>query len=78
MNLGLRKRLYSTIYKNILITFQEKVAVIQLNRPKALNSLNSELMNELRNSLLEIEMNNSLSCVVLTGDSKSFAGKFLV
>lgn len=68
------KRLFTT-HKNIILTTREKVAVIELNRPKALNSLNSELMNELCELLSSIEKNDSLSCVVLTGNLKSFAGK---
>lgn len=74
MDFGLRRRLFTTGHKNILTSIYDKVAVIQLNRPKALNSLNSEIMIELRESLSEIEKNTLLSCVVLTGDSKSFAG----
>jgi enoyl-CoA hydratase/carnithine racemase len=70
----IRNRLFSTINKNILVSFHEKVALIKLNRPFALNSLNSELMNELVQTLMEVESNNSVSCAVLSGDLKSFAG----
>lgn len=70
----LTNRLFSTNHKNILVSFHEKVALIQLNRPSALNSLNSELMNELGQTLTEVENNNSVSCAVLSGDLKSFAG----
>ena len=74
--LGIRntKRLVTAIHKNIILTIYDRVALIQLNRPTALNSLNLELMNEIRESLSNIQNNESLSCVVLTGDSKSFAG----
>ena len=67
-------RLFSTNLKNILVSFHKKVALIKLNRPSALNSLNSELMNELGQTLMEVESNNSVSCAVLSGDLKSFAG----
>lgn len=67
-------RLFSTNLKNILVSFHKKVAFIKLNRPSALNSLNSELMNELGQTLMEVESNNSVSCAVLSGDLKSFAG----
>jgi len=67
-------RLFSTNLKNILVSFHGKVALIKLNRPSALNSLNSELMNELGQTLMEIESNNSVSCAILSGDLKSFAG----
>lgn len=73
--LKLGKRLFTTAnYDNITLTIREKVALVQLNRPNALNSLNSNLINELRDSLSTLENNDSVTCVVLTGDSKSFAG----
>lgn len=69
------KRLFTTAnYDNIKLSLHEKVALIQLNRPSALNSLNSKLINELRDSLAVLDNKESVSCVVLTGDSKSFAG----
>lgn len=71
---GLTKRLFSTNYKNIIVSFNEKVGFIQLNRPSALNSLNSELMNELGHALKDMENNNAISCAVISGNLKSFAG----
>lgn len=71
---ALTKRLFSTNSENILVSFHDKVAVIKLNRPSSLNALNSELMKELGQALVEVENNNSLSCAVITGDTKSFAG----
>lgn len=74
--LKLGKRLFTTAkYDNIKLTVFDKVALVQLNRPNNLNSLNSNLINELRESLSTLEISNSVTCVVLTGDSKSFAGK---
>ena len=74
--LKLGKRLFTTAkYDNIKLSVHEKIAVIQLNRPSALNSLNSKLVNELRDSLSILDSQESVLCVVLTGDSKSFAGK---
>lgn len=34
-------------YEDLIIDIQDKVAVIRLNRPKALNALNDNMMNEL-------------------------------
>ena len=67
-------RLFSANRKNILVSLHEKVALVKLNRPSALNSLNTELMTELGQALKEIESNKLISCVVLSGDLKSFAG----
>lgn len=68
------KRLFTSIKKNLILSIRDKVALIELNRPQALNSLNSDLMNELRETLAVIEKNESLLCVILTGNLKSFAG----
>ncbi len=68
------KRLFTSIQKNLILTINDKVALIELNRPKDLNSLNSGLMNELLDSLANIEKKDSLSSAVLTGNLKSFAG----
>lgn len=52
-----------------------KVALIELNRPEALNSLNSCLIDELLVNLQSIEANEAFSAAVITGNNKSFAGK---
>ena len=70
------KRLFTTT-RYLNSSFHEKVALIRLNRPSALNSLNSELMKELRETLSEMEKEESLTSVVLTGDIKAFAGNFI-
>ena len=49
------------------------VALIQLNRPKELNALNPQLMEELLDALLGIERDNQIRAVVLTGNEKAFA-----
>lgn len=49
------------------------VALIQLNRPKELNALNPQLMEELLDALLSIERDDQVRAVVLTGNEKAFA-----
>ncbi|MBL8556481.1 MAG: enoyl-CoA hydratase [Phenylobacterium sp.] len=51
----------------------EGVTLIRLNRPQALNALNSELLTELSQALDEAEGDNSVRCVVLTGSERAFA-----
>jgi enoyl-CoA hydratase len=60
---------YTTILKNI----QGRVALITLNRPEALNALNSQLISELNHALDELESNREIGCIVLTGSAKAFA-----
>jgi enoyl-CoA hydratase len=49
------------------------IALIQLNRPKELNALNPELMQELRDALLALDKNDSVRVIILTGNEKAFA-----
>jgi enoyl-CoA hydratase len=60
---------YTTILKEI----QGRVALITLNRPEALNALNSALISELNHALDELESNRDIGCIVLTGSAKAFA-----
>jgi enoyl-CoA hydratase len=49
------------------------VALVQLNRPKELNALNSELMIELKRVLQELDADENVHVIVLTGNDKAFA-----
>ena len=51
----------------------EKVAVITLNRPKQLNALNEQLMNELGHALKGFDADSAIGCMVITGSEKAFA-----
>ena len=51
----------------------EKVGVITLNRPKALNALNDTLMNELGQALQAFDADDAIGCMVITGSEKAFA-----
>lgn len=60
-------------YENILIETHGKVGVIQLNRPKALNALNDQLMDELGEALLKFDADENVGCIIVTGSEKAFA-----
>ncbi len=51
----------------------DKVAVITLNRPKQLNALNAQLMDELGQALKGFDADASIGCMVITGSEKAFA-----
>ncbi len=51
----------------------DKVAVITLNRPKQLNALNGQLMDELGQALQIYDADTSIGCIVITGSEKAFA-----
>jgi enoyl-CoA hydratase len=49
------------------------VALIELNRPKELNALNRQLMEELRDVLAALDKNDQVRSIVLTGNAQAFA-----
>ena len=50
-----------------------KTGVVRLNRPKALNALNDQLMDELGQALLAFDADEGIGCIVLTGSERAFA-----
>ena len=50
-----------------------KVGIVTLNRPKQLNALNNELMDELGSALKAFDADDSIGCIILTGSEKAFA-----
>ena len=60
-------------YENILTETIGKVAVIRLNRPKALNALNDALMIDLGDALLAFDADENIGCIIVTGSEKAFA-----
>ncbi len=50
-----------------------KVGIITLNRPKQLNALNGELMDELGHALKQFDADETIGCMVITGSEKAFA-----
>jgi enoyl-CoA hydratase len=60
-------------YQNIIVKIEDGVGVITLNRPKALNALNSELLAELIGVLEDWDRGTEVRCIVLTGSERAFA-----
>mgnify|MGYP001164970441 CR=1 FL=1 len=60
-------------YTNIKIKIIERVILITLNRPSALNALSSALIDDLNHALKVAEKDSSISVIVITGSSKAFA-----
>jgi len=60
-------------YQNILTKIEDGVGLITLNRPKALNALNSELLKELIGVLEDWDRGTEVRCIVLTGSERAFA-----
>ncbi|MCU0354262.1 MAG: enoyl-CoA hydratase-related protein [Cytophagales bacterium] len=49
------------------------VALVELNRPKELNALNSQLLHELRNAMQELDRDEAVRAIVITGNARAFA-----
>jgi len=60
-------------YEHILVDSEGPVGIITLNRPAALNALNSALMSELAGALDGFEEDPSIGCLVIVGQPKAFA-----
>ena len=54
-------------------TEADKVGIIQLNRPKQLNALNDQLMDELGQALKTFDADEKIGCIIVTGSEKAFA-----
>ena len=61
-------------YETIEVRIEaDKVGVITLNRPKQLNALNDQLMNELGAALKAFDADDNIGCMIITGSEKAFA-----
>lgn len=60
-------------YETLLVEVRGRVAIVTLNRPQALNALNSTVMEELRQALAGFQKDSDIGAVVLTGSEKAFA-----
>ncbi len=60
-------------YETIIVDVENHIALIRLNRPDALNALNTQLLRELCQALEHADSNEKARCIVITGSEKAFA-----
>jgi len=60
-------------YETILVETRGRVGLITLNRSKALNALNSEVMREVTEAAAALDQDVGVGCIVITGSEKAFA-----
>ncbi len=60
-------------FETINVDVQDHVCLIKLNRPDALNALNTELLSELCTALEEADASDKVRSIVITGSDKAFA-----
>jgi hypothetical protein len=62
-----------TQYRTIVVEKHGAVTLIRLNRPEALNALNSQVLTDLIDAFATYEADNGQRCAVVTGNDKAFA-----
>ncbi|WP_031553794.1 enoyl-CoA hydratase [Parvularcula oceani] len=60
-------------YSTIETRTEDKVRIVTLSRPEALNALNTQLMDELSDALIKADADPSVSVMIVTGSEKAFA-----
>lgn len=60
-------------FETILLEKKNGVGLITLNRPKALNALNTQLISEVNLALDDLEKDSTIGCMILAGSEKAFA-----
>lgn len=57
----------------VLVDIQDRVAILTLNRPEALNALNTDLLAQLNDHAEALSRNPDIGCLIVTGSEKAFA-----
>ncbi|MDD5468952.1 MAG: enoyl-CoA hydratase-related protein, partial [Anaerolineales bacterium] len=60
-------------YETILVETHDRVGLVRLNRPGALNALNNQLLGELMDALAAFDADPAIGAMVITGNEKAFA-----
>lgn len=60
-------------FENIVVELEDHVGVIRFDRPNKLNALNDSLRKELIDALAQLDANDEVRCLVLTGSDKVFS-----
>ena len=62
-----------TKYTTVLVETDERVGLMRINRPKALNALDSTVTRELNLAMAEFDGDDQIGAMVITGDERAFA-----
>jgi len=57
-------------YKNLIVEENNKIKIVKISRPEKLNALNNQTLSELNSVLDEIQVNNSVKVVIITGSGE--------
>ena len=57
-------------FKNLIVSIENKIAVVTINRPEKLNALNSVTLNELKGIFTQLENDDEVNVIILTGSGE--------
>lgn len=60
-------------YETLIVEIRDYAALITLNRPEAMNAINTKMMQELADAMGEAQANDAVRCIVIAGSEKAFA-----
>lgn len=60
-------------YETLIVEIDDHLATVRLNRPDAKNALNAQLLREFVDALTNLEANEKVRCVIVTGSEKAFS-----
>lgn len=60
-------------FETVLVEIEDRVGLIRLNRPEALNAINAQLIKDLTAALDALEADPNIGCLILTGSARAFA-----
>jgi enoyl-CoA hydratase len=61
------------VFETLKLEIHDRVALIRLDRPEALNALNTLLVSELDEALADFDTDDGIGCIVIAGSEKAFA-----
>lgn len=59
-------------FKNIILEIKDNVGIVKMNRPAAMNALNSEILEELNGAFTELGESDQVKVIIITGEGKAF------
>jgi len=59
-------------YDNVLLEKEDRVAILTINRPKAMNALNNDTLLDIKSAITEIKEDSSIDVLIITGADKAF------
>ena len=61
-----------SMYQTIRYEKQDNIGILTINRPEALNALNSAVVSDLEQAISEVEKDAELGALIITGEGRSF------